>query len=177
MWLYRLWWRLYIHIECYGGKSNSSIGGNVASGGSDGNDAGLGNGGISGAGGNAGSGGATTSSGDAGAAGSSGYASMSCADLQTAYTTEMTLAKTCSTGGSNTCTQTVPDALNCDCSVFVSVDRTGAISAIEQISGVLKSKSCLTGIACTGACAVPSSATCVASATTGKSGVCTASTS
>lgn len=160
-----------------GGKSNTSAGGNGASGGTGGSDAGVGNGGAFASGGDAGSAGAPATGGDASAAGSSGYESVACPVLQTDYAAELAIAKSCSTGTDNTCDQTVLDALDCGCSVFVSSARTGAITNLEQIRTAWKNKSCSTGVACGVVCTVPSSGTCVGVTTSSASGTCTASTS
>ena len=147
-----------------GGKSSmgvggNSSGGNVGSGGTVDNDAGV------------------STGGDTSAGGSSGYGSLTCVDLQTAYASELAIAKACTTGGNNTCVQPVLDALACGCSVFVSNTRTGALTNMDQIRGVWNSKKCLTVLPCTArTCVVPTSATCVASSTATKSGICTAST-
>ncbi len=141
-----------------GGASNSAVGGTSSTGGQDGSTAG-----------DAGLGGA-----DAGAGGNSGYGALSCADLQTAYASELAIAKTCTTGGENTCIQTVLDALACGCSVFVSSVRTGALTNMEQIRGVWDNKKCTTDLSCSNiACVTPASATCVSTSTTTKAGVCT----
>jgi hypothetical protein len=159
-----------------GGKPNSSVGGNFASGGTDGNDAAVGTGGIFASGGNAGSAGSPAAGGDTNAAGSTGYESVTCPVLQTDYAAELAIAKSCSAGTDN-CDQTVLDALDCGCTVFVSSARTGALTSLEQIRTAWKNKSCSTGIACGVVCTVPTSASCVGVTTSSTSGTCTASTS
>lgn len=139
-----------------GGKSGTGVGGNSS-------------------GGTVGSGGTVDSDAGVTTGGSTGYGSLACADLPTAYAGELTIATTCSTSGENTCVQTVLDALVCSCSVFVSSTRTSALTNLEQIRGVWNNKKCAVGIACPAiACVVPTSANCVATSTTTKSGVCTA---
>jgi len=150
-----------------GGNSNSAVGG--ASGGGQGGSTGGQDGSTAG----------DTSAGgdDAGAGGSSGYAALSCADLQTAYASELAIAKACSTSGENTCIQTVLDALACGCSVFVSSTRTGALTNLEQIRGVWNNKKCGVGLACPAiACVTPASGSCASTSTTTKAGVCTGNT-
>ena len=156
-----------------GGNSNSAVGGasgggqSGATGGQDGSTAGdTSAGGTKSAGGD-----------DAGAGGSSGYAALSCADLQTAYASELAIAKTCSTSGENTCIQTVLDALACGCTVFVSSTRTGALTNLEQLRGVWNNKKCGASLSCPGVtCLTSTSGACASTSTTTKAGVCTGST-
>jgi len=149
-----------------GGASNSAVGGASSTGGQDGSTAG-----DTGLGGTTSFGGA-----DAGAGGNSGYGALSCTDLQTAYASELAIAKTCTTSSEDTCVQTVLDALECGCSVFVSSARTAALTNLEQIRGVWNNKKCTTGMTCSSiACVTTSSANCVGTSTTTKAGVCTGS--
>ncbi len=144
-----------------GGTSSASTGG-TSSGGDQG-DSGL----ITG--GDTGLGGATTSG------GGTGYDTLSCTDLQTAYSTELTDAESCSTSGEDTCVQTVLNALACGCLVYVNSGRTVALTNLERIRTAWTNKKCAS-VACPAiACVVPTAATCVGTSGTAKTGVCTAS--
>jgi hypothetical protein len=149
-----------------GGASNSAVGGASSTGGQSGSTAG-----------DTSLGGATSSGGaDAGAGGNSGYGALSCADLQTTYSSELAVAETCSTSGPDTCVQTVLDALACGCSAFVSSLRTGALTNLEQIRGVWNNKKCAAGLTCPAVvCVTSTAATCVSTSTTTKVGICTPS--
>jgi len=154
----------------------ASTGGNSAAGGDSSN-----TGGNSDTGGNTGVGGTTTvggalgTGGDVGTAGGTSYDGLSCADLQTAYSSELTSAETCTIGGGNTCVQTVLNALTCGCSVYANSARTVALTNLERIRTAWTDKKCVGGACPAIACVALTSATCVVTSSTAKAGVCTAS--
>ena len=112
--------------------------------------------------------------GNTSAGGSTGYDTMSCADLQTAYATELAVAKTCSTTGVNLCTDTVLNALACGCSVYVNSSRTVAITDLGKIRTAWNNKQCATTVCPAIACTVATAASCVATSGTATTGTCTA---